>query len=151
MMGEETGQGHYYVQREEPDLRIIDLLLQTDAPEEGAYAYLRECLDSDGLKLAVDGITPDGEIDPIWGKSSGEICWRCRGLLSYPVDLDSLTVGNWERKIEEAFKTSAEEFLDSLRDARGLRGIYKICSEHFNDIIDMHHGVPVGTLLGCYL
>lgn len=148
MMEEETGQECYLVQREEPDLGIIDLLLETDAPEEGAYAYLRECLDCDGLRLATDDTALRGEIDPIWGKSSREICWRCRGLLSYPVDLDSLTVGNWSRTIEEVFKSSVEEFLDSLRGARDLRGIYTICSEYFSDVIDMYHGVPVETLLG---
>lgn len=148
IMEEETGQECYLVQREEPDLRIIDLLLKTDAPEEGTYAYLRECLGCDGLRLATDDIIPRGEIDPIWGKSSREICWCCRGLLSYPVDLESLTVGNWSRKTEEVFKTSVEGFLDSLRDARNLRAIYNICSEHFSDVIDMYHGVPVETLLG---
>lgn len=52
----------------------------------------------------------------------------CYGL-KYPIDLESLTVGNWRLKLEEAFKATAEELLESLRDVSSYEKILEKCNE----------------------
>lgn len=79
----------------------------------------------DALQLLITGISLED-----LPKDYGGIDVVCYGL-RYSIDLESLTVGNWRNKLEEAFKIAAEDFLNSLRDANTVEKILERCKERF--------------------
>lgn len=105
---------------EDPDMKITDLLEKLKIDSSDYFSYMFE---RDSLELIVTLKDSEGElVEPSYR-------W-CNGGLKYPIDIESLTASNWRRKLESAFKTAAEDFLNSLRDAKTLEDMYKIARAH---------------------
>ena len=125
---DESGADHYYdyddIMKEDPDLRLVDICERIGGDQRD---YFDEQFNLDGLELFVTLKDSEGEL-------TEQSYWWYNGGLTYPIDLESLTVGNWNHKVEAGFKAAAEDFLNSLRDAKTLEEIYKKCEEHFYEV-----------------
>ena len=109
---------------DDPDLRLTDLYERVGLDIDEHLG--REIREVDALELYItDASLEDLPEDYYLG-----IKILCHGLRC-PIDLESLTVGNWRLKLEEAFKATAEEFLESLRDVSSCEKILEKCNEYF--------------------
>lgn len=114
----------FYDAIDDPDLRLADLYERVGLDIDEHLG--RELREVDALELYItDASLEDLPEDYYLG-----IDILCHGP-RHPINLESLTVGNWRLKLEEAFKTTAEEFLESLRDVSSYETILEKCNEYF--------------------
>ena len=116
---------------DDPDLRLTDLYERVGLDIDEHLG--REIREVDALELYItDASLEDLPEDYYLG-----IKILCHGLRC-PIDLESLTVGNWRLKLEEAFKATAEEFLESLRGVSSYEKILERCNEY-----SLYPGSPI--------
>lgn len=116
---------------DDPDLRLVDIYERTGRYIDETFGRVLREIDALDLYItdaSLEGLPEDYHLG-IDILSYG---------LRYPIDLESLTVGNWRLKLEEAFKATAEEFLESLRDVSSCEKILEKCNEYF-----IYPGSPV--------
>lgn len=125
-----AGETDYDAKRDDPDLGLADLYEKVGLDiKETLGKQLRET-DDFWLFFKSDS-------DQLEGFEEGYTCLSVIGAgLRYPIDLESLTVGNWNHRLEEAFKTAAEDLLNELSEVSSVKGILEKCNEYFNSIYD---------------
>ena len=124
-----AGETDYNAMRDDPDLRLAGLYEKLCLNiEETLGKQLREV---DDLIMIIKS-TDNGVLEGFPDKES----WlSVYGIgLKYSIDLETLTVSNWSQKIETAFKTTAEDFLNSLRDVDSVEKILEKCNEYFYEV-----------------
>lgn len=126
-----AGETDYDVRRDDPDLRLADLYKKT-------YRDIDETLGKQIRELDDFWLYFNSDSSRLEGFEEGSDCLGVIGvgLEGYSIDLESLTVGNWNHKLEETFKTAAEDLLNELRDASSVKEIVEKCKEHFDSVCD---------------
>ena len=116
---------------DDPDLRLVDIYERTGRYIDETFGRVLREID------ALDLYITDASLEGLPEDYYLGIDILSYGL-RYPIDLESLTVGNWRLKLEEAFKATAEEFLESLRGVSSYEKILERCNEY-----SLYPGSPI--------
>lgn len=120
-----TSRGNYNIREEDPDMSIAELLERLGMDPSDCF-YRDIVRRDDGLELYVTFKDSEGRLDKF------NYLWYNTGLL-YAIDTESLTVSNWRDKVETGFKTTAEEFLNSLRDVKNEEEFSEKSEPYFHE------------------